>query len=85
MRGEEEINCLTWVKQNLYGNSVQYYCDDLQRIIRILKSAEPIPHRVVFRIFYLKTALLSTFKLLHLKKQEKGRCISRRKHIFIMR
>ena len=38
MRGEQEINCLTRVKQNLDRNSVHYFCSDPQKIIRILKS-----------------------------------------------
>ena len=38
MRGEQETNCLTRVKQNLGRNSVHYFCSDPQKIIRILKS-----------------------------------------------
>ena len=72
MRGEEEISCLTWVKQNLYGNSVQYYCDDLQRIIRILKSAEPNPAQSSFPDFLFEDGFIEHFQITASKETRKG-------------
>ena len=85
MRGEQEINCLTKVKQNLGRNSVHYFCSDLQKIIRILKSARPNPAQSNFPDFLFENGLLSTFKSPRREKQGKVRNIDRDKHSFVKR
>jgi len=61
MRGEQETNCLTRVKQNLDRNSVHYFCSDPQKIIRILKSARPNPAQSNFPDFLFENGFIVSF------------------------
>ena len=68
MRGEQEINCLTRVKQNL----VYYFCSDPQRIIRILKSARSNPAQSNFPDFLFENGFIEHFQITASRETRKG-------------
>ena len=72
MRGEQENNCLTWVKQNLGRNSARYYCGAPDRIVRILKSAEPNPMQSCFPDFLFENGFIEHFQITASKETRKG-------------
>ena len=72
MRGEQEINCLTRVKQNLGRNSVHYFCSDPQKIIRILKSARPNPAQSNFPDFLFENGFIEHFQITASRETRKG-------------
>ena len=72
MRGEQETNCLTRVKQNLGRNSVHYFCSDPQKIIRILKSARPNPAQSNFPDFLFENGFIEHFQITASKETRKG-------------
>ena len=72
MRGEQETNCLTRVKQNLGRNSVHYFCSDPQKIIRILKSARPNPAQSNFPDFLFENGFIEHFQITASRETRKG-------------
>ena len=72
MRGEQETNCLTRVKQNLDRNSVHYFCSDPQKIIRILKSARPNPAQSNFPDFLFENGFIEHFQITASRETRKG-------------
>lgn len=72
MRGEQERNCLTWVKQTLDRNSALYFCADPQRIARILKRAEPNPMQSRFPDFLFENGFIEHFQITASKETRKG-------------
>ncbi len=72
MRGEQESNCLTWVKQTLDRNSALYFCADPQRIIHILKRAEPNPMQSRFPDFLFENGFIEHFQITASKETRKG-------------
>lgn len=72
MRGEQESNCLTRVKQQLDIDSVHYFCSDPQRIIRILKSAKPNPAQSNFPDFLFENGFIEHFQITASRETRKG-------------
>lgn len=72
MRGEQESSCLTRVKQQLDLGSVHYFCGEPQRIIRVLKSAEPNPVQSDFPDFLFENGFIEHFQISASKETRKG-------------
>lgn len=72
MRGEQENNCLTGVRQKITRNLVQYFCGDPQRVIRILKSARPNPAQSSFPDFLFENGFIEHFQITASKETRKG-------------
>lgn len=72
MRGEQESNCLTRVKQQLDMDSVHYFCSDPQRIIRIVKNAKPNPAQSNFPDFLFENGFIEHFQITASKETRKG-------------
>ena len=82
MRGEQESNCLTRVKQQLDIDSVHYFCSDPQRIIHILKSAKPNPAQSNFPDFLFENGFIEHFQITASKETRKGAEHRKRQALF---
>lgn len=82
MRGEQENNCLTMVKQYLDRNSVRYLCGDPQKIIHILKSARPNPAQSNFPDFLFENGFIEHFQITASRETRKGAEHKQRQTLF---
>lgn len=72
MRGRQENVCLKRVKEYSDKNSIEYYCNDSQRIYVFLKSATPNPADSNFPDFLCKNGFIEHFQITAAKETKKG-------------